>query len=72
MGKGGKRKMKIVIDKLYAKDIKEVKVLGARKSANSFVRDIEIIMKTGEAIDLSIYSKEDDLLVRIFDNDKND
>ena len=64
--------MKIVIDKLYAKDIKEVKVLGARKSANSFVRDIEIIMKTGEAIDLSIYSKEDDLLVRIFDNDKND
>jgi len=72
VGKGSKRKMKIVIDKLYAKDIKEVKVLGARKSANSFVRDIEIIMKTGEAIDLSIYSKEDDLLVRIFDNDKND
>ena len=64
--------MKIVIDKLYAKDIEEVKVFGVRKSANSFVRDIEIVMKTGEAIDLSIYSKEDDLLVRIFDNDKND
>lgn len=64
--------MKIVIDKLYTKDIEEVKVSGVRKSADCFVRDMEIVMKTGEVIDISIYSKEDDLLVRIFDNDKND
>ena len=64
--------MKIVIEKLYTKDIEEVKVFGVRKSADCFVRDMEIVMKTGEVIDISIYSKEDDLLVRIFDNDKND
>ena len=64
--------MKIVIDKLYTKDIEEVKVSGVRKSAGCFVRDMEIVFKTGEVISLSLYSKKDDLFVRIFDKDKND
>lgn len=50
--------MKIVIEKLYTKDIEEVKVFGVRKSADCFVRDMEIVMKTGEVIDISIYSEE--------------